>query len=132
MISRFRRSSSRPIGPLIALVVGIVGVVLTALGVLLPVFGPICSAEGATGTVLVVPVGRVVVALLVTFGLAVGLLVAAGRSQRTALAWVLAVVAVVVVAFGSVYPLIAVASSAVGQARDLVPWIRDLITRVAG
>ncbi|GAA3695264.1 hypothetical protein GCM10022204_08810 [Microlunatus aurantiacus] len=113
---------------MVAAAVGAVGVVL-AVVLLISVAALIGSGDGLTAGTLVVPVGRIVVVVALGYLVALALLVRALRSGSSVQAW-LSVGVAVVVAFGvSVYPLVATASAAVDQARDIVPWILDLIRR---
>lgn len=125
--SRYGRSG-RARGAMVADAVGAVGVVL-AVVLLISVAALIGSGDGLTAGTLVVPVGRIVVVVALGYLVALALLVRALRSGSSVQAW-LSVGVAVVVAFGvSVYPLVATASAAVDQARDIVPWILDLIRR---
>lgn len=126
------RGSGTPRNTWVALIVGVIGVLLIAGVVLGPVIGLIAAADGATGTALDVPVGRIVLALLIALVVVIALLVAAARSRRTPVPWIFVALAGLVALGASVYPLIAVAFSAVDQARDVVPFIQDLIARFGG
>lgn len=115
-------------GALIAAGVGAVGFLL-AVGLLITVIGLIGSGDGLTAGTLVVPVGRIVVVVGIGYLIALALLVLALRSGSPVQAWLCVVVALVVAYGVSIYPLFATASAAVDQARDIVPWIMDLIRR---
>jgi len=87
----------------------------------------ISSGDGLTAGALEVPVGRIVGVVALGYAVALIALVLAVRSGSAVRSWICATVAVVV-AFGvSVYPLVATASAAVDQARDIVSWIIELI-----
>ena len=120
--------SARTRGALIAAAVGAVGVVLAVL-TLISVAALIGSGDGLTAGALVVPMGRIVLVVAIGYLIALVLLLLALRSGSPVQAWICALLAVVL-AFGvSIYPLFATASAAVDQARDVVPWILDLIRR---
>ncbi len=113
---------------LIAAGVGAIGFLL-AVVLLVTVVGLIGSGDGLTAGTLVVPVGRIVVVVGLCYLVALALLVLALRSGSPVQAWLCVVVSVVIAFTVSVYPLFATASAAVDQARDIIPWIRDLIRR---
>ena len=106
-------------------------VVLVVLGVLLPILGFIGAADAATAGVLRVPVGGIAGALAVGYLLALVLLLLCARRRNGAVAWVLGVAAVISALLVSVWPIVAVALSGVGQVQDVIPFIQDLIARVA-
>jgi hypothetical protein len=113
----------------VAAVVGAVLVVLTGLLVLGPVLGLVGAAASA-GPVLSVPVGSITAVVVLGFLLALGLLVAAALSRPKVAAWTLAVVAWLVSLVVSVWPIIATANQAVDRARDIWPWIVQLVQQV--
>lgn len=121
-----RSAGSR--GPLIAAAVGAVGFVL-AVVLLISVIALIGSGDGLTAGTLVVPVGRIVVVVGLGYLIALALLVLALRSRSGVQAGLCVAVALVVAYGVSIYPLFATASAAVDQARDIVPWILDLLRR---
>ena len=85
----------------------------------------ISSGDGLTAGALEVPVGRIVGVVALGYAVALIALVLAVRSGSAVRSWICATVAVVV-AFGVlVYPLVATASAAADQARDIVPWIMN-------
>ncbi|GAA4745160.1 hypothetical protein GCM10025783_16160 [Amnibacterium soli] len=106
-------------------------VVLVVLGVLLPVLGFIGAAAAATVGVLRVPVAGIAGALAVGYLLAAVLLLVCVRRRSGAVAWVLGVAAVVSALLVSVWPIVAVSLSGVEQVQDVIPFIRDLVARVA-
>lgn len=113
---------------LIAAAVGAAGFLL-AVVLLVSVLALIGSGDGLTAGALVVPVGRIVVVVGLGYLIALALLVLALRAGSPVQAWLCVAVALVVAYGVSVYPLFATASAAVDQARDIVPWILDLIRR---
>jgi hypothetical protein len=117
-------------GPLVAVVVGAVLVVLNALFVLGPVTGLVGAAAG-TGPVVDVPVISSTVGVLLGLALAALLLVVAWRARRTALAWVLAVLAWLVSAAGCVWPLVATGFAAADRARDVWPTVLEIVRSVS-
>lgn len=121
-----RGSSSRAAGPVVAVAVGAVLVVLNAFVVLGPVLG-LVGAAASTGPVVDVPVLSSTFGVLLGFGAAAVLLLVSWRGRSTALAWVLAVLAWVVSALGCLWPLFATASAAVDRARDVLPMIVEII-----
>jgi hypothetical protein len=102
---------------------------LLAVVTLVSVAALIGSGDGLTAGALVVPMGRIVLVVAVGYLIALALLVLALRSGSPVQAWVCALLAVVIALVVSIYPLVATASAAVDQARDIVPWILDLIRR---
>jgi hypothetical protein len=120
--------STRSRGGLVAVAVGAVGFLL-AVVTLVSVAALIGSGDGLTAGALVVPMGRIVLVVAVGYLIALALLVLAARSGSPVQAWVCALLAVVIAFVVSIYPLVATASAAVDQARDIVPWILDLIRR---
>lgn len=121
--------SARPRGALVATAVGALGVVLAAV-LLIGVATLIGSGDGLTAGALVVPVGRIVGVVALGYAVALIGVVLAVRSGSVARSWLSATMAVVVALGVSVYPLVATASAAVDQARDVVPWIIDLLRSV--
>lgn len=111
----------------------ITGTVLCALivvGVLLPVLGLIGAADAATIGVLRVPVAAIVASIVISYGIALVLLIAAFVLKRGALAWIAAVAAVIATLIGSIWPLVATAFASVNQVQDVVPFIQHLIEQV--
>jgi len=117
----------RPAAVWAALVTGAVLCVSTVVFVLLPVLGLIGAADGSTVGALDVPVGSIAVALVIGLGLALVLLALIVATRNGAVAWVLAVAAVISTLVVSVWPLVATAFAAVGQAGDVIPFIQGLI-----
>ena len=105
---------------------------MVAVSVLISVLALIGSGDAASAGVLEVPVGRIAVVVVVGYLVALVLLVAALVSRSVPSAWVAAVLSVGVALVVSVYPLFATAGVAVDQAREVLPWILDLIRRVNG
>lgn len=130
----FSRTTStgrrRPRAVWVAVATGSALVVVTVAAVLIPILTLIGTADGATVGALDVPVGAIVIALLIGYGLALVLLLIAARVRNGPLAWILAVSAVVSTLAVSVWPLFAVAAAGVDQASDIIPFIQDLIHRV--
>ena len=120
----------RPRAVWVAVATGSALVVVTVAAVLIPILTLIGTADGATVGALDVPVGAIVIALLIGYGLALVLLLIAARVRNGPLAWILAVSAVVSTLVVSVWPLFAVAAAGVDQASDIIPFIQDLIHRV--
>lgn len=136
-MSFFRRTTlsgdrPRPRAVWAAAITGTVLVFLIVVGVLIPILGLIGAADGATVGALNVPVGGIVVALLIGYVLALLFLFLSVRSRNGALSWVLAVAAVISALLVSLWAIVAVAIAGVDQAGDVVPFIQDLIARVAG
>lgn len=136
-MSFFRRTTlsggrPRPRAVWTAAITGVVLVFLVVVGVLIPILGFIGAADGATVGALNVPVGGIVVALLIGYVLALLFLFLSVRSRNGALSWVLAVAAVIAALLVSLWPIVAVGIAGAGQAGDVVPFIQDLIARVAG
>ncbi|GLK16703.1 hypothetical protein [Herbiconiux flava] len=127
--SRSRRSRPRAVWA--AVITGIVVSLLIVGGVMLPVLGLIAGADATTVGVLDVPVGAIAVSILICSVVALGCLGLTFVSRNGALSWVAAVAAVVATLIGSVWPLVATGMSSVGQVQDLVPFIQELIGRVA-
>lgn len=136
-MSFFRRTTlsggrPRPRAVWAAAITGAVLVFLIVVGVLIPILGLIGAADGATVGALNVPVGGIAVALLIGYVLALLFLFLSVRSRNGALSWVLAVAAVISSLLVSLWPIVAVALAGVDQAGDVIPFIQDLIARVAG
>lgn len=132
LFSRATSSSlrRRPRAVWAALATGVVVAALVVLGVLLPILTLIGAADGATAGALDVPVGGIVAAIAIGYVLALLLLLLITRVRNGALAWVLAVAAVISTLLVSLWPLVAVAIAGVDQAQDIIPFIQDLIERV--
>lgn len=126
-----RRLGGRPRGVWVALGVGVLGVVVSVV-VLISVIGLIGSGEGVTGGMLRVPVGKITLVVVLGYLITLALLVLTATSRSLVRAWVSAVIACVVSLIVSVYPLVATATAAVSQAHQVLPFIADLIHRVAG
>ena len=120
----------RPAAVWAALVTGAVLCVSTVVFVLLPVLGLIGAADGSTVGALDVPVGSIAVTLVIGLGLALVLLALIVATRNGAVAWVLAVAAVISTLVVSLWPLVATAFAAVGQAGDVIPFIQGLIEQV--
>ena len=120
----------RPAAVWAALVTGAVLCVSSVVFVLLPVLGLIGAADGSTVGALDVPVGSIAVALVIGLGLALVLLALIVATRNGAVAWVLAVGAVISTLVVSLWPLVATAFAAVGQAGDVIPFIQGLIEQV--
>lgn len=133
-LSRSTSSSGRPRPRAVwaAAVTGAVLVLLILVGLLLPILGLIGAADGATAGALDVPVGSIVVALLVGYVLALLFLLVSVRSRNGAFSWVMSVAAVIAALLVSLWPLLAVALAGVDQTTEVIPFIQDLIARVAG
>lgn len=127
--ARFARAP-RPRAVWAALATGAVLSGLVVLGVLLPVLGLIGAADGGTAGALDVPVGSIAAAIAIGSLIALLLLAIILRTRSGAVAWVLAVGAVIAMLVVSLWPLVAVAISAVDQAGDIIPFIQDLVGRV--
>lgn len=106
--------------------VGVALVVLVAITLLAPVLGLVGSAA-AVGPLIDVPW------LGLTAGVVLGLLVSIGclavtfRSRRASTGWVFVALAVLFAVAASVWPLLATADAAVDRARDVLPWITELV-----
>jgi len=124
-----RSRSHRPRAVWWALATGVVVSVLVVGGVFLPVLALIGAADGGTAGALDVPVGSIAGAAAVGFLLALALLGLVVLTRRGALAWVLAVAAVVSTLLVSIWPLFATALAGVDQVRDVWPFIQDLVAR---
>lgn len=122
----------KPRAAWIALVTGVVLCALTVVGVLLPVLGLIGAAHATTFGTLRVPVGGIAVAIVVSYLVALGLLLLTFWSRFGALAWITAVAAVIATLAGSVWPLFATAFASVTEVQDVIPFVQDLIGRVTG
>jgi hypothetical protein len=120
----------RPAAVWAALVTGAVLCVSSVVFVLLPVLGLIGAADGSTVGALDVPVGSIAVALVTGLGLALVLLALIVATRNGAVAWVLAVAAVISTLVVSLWPLVATAFAAVGQAGDVIPFTQGLIEQV--
>lgn len=123
------RASSRVPGHVVATAVGAVLVLLTGLLVLGPVLG-LVGAAAATGPVVDVPVASSTVAVVLGFVAAAVLLLLGWRSHRSVVAWTLAVTAWLVSLVASVWPLVATADAAVDRARDIWPFIVEIVRSV--
>ena len=101
---------------------------------LLPVLGLVGTADGSTLGALDVPVGSISVALVIGLGLALVLLALNVATRNGAVAWILAMSAVMSAVFsalvGSLWPMVATAFAGPGQAEDVIPSIRGLIEQV--
>ena len=120
----------RPAAVWAALVTGAVLCVSSVVFVLLPVLGLIGAADGSTVGALDVPVGSIAVALVIGLGLALVLLALIAATRNGAVARILAVAAVTSTLVVSLWPLVATAFAAVGQAGDVIPFIQGLIEQV--
>jgi ABC-type transport system involved in multi-copper enzyme maturation permease subunit len=105
---------------------------LIAFGVLLPILGLIAAADGGTAGALNVPVGQIVLALVIGYGLSLVLLALCVRVRRGAPAWVLGVAAVVSALLVSVWPLVVTALAGAGQVQGVLPAIQQLLEQVTG
>lgn len=131
-IVHHRAGAGRPTAVRVALVSAALLVLLVLLGVVLPVWTLIGSADATVAGALDVPGGRIaavtVLGVLVVLALAVGLVL----TVRPAVAWSLTALLVVVALLTALYPLLATAQSAVDQGQAFLPWITDLVIRLRG
>ncbi|WP_165068777.1 hypothetical protein [Marisediminicola senii] len=112
-----------------ALGAGVFGVVGVLVVVLLPVLA-LVGSSASFAPVIAIPYGRITLVIVGGYALALGLLALAGLSKYGALSWIAAIAAVTSSLIVSVYPLFAVAFTAVDTAGDVIPWILDLINDV--
>lgn len=126
--TRARQGRALPLR-FVAALVGAVLVVLTALLVLGPVLGLVGAAASA-GPLLSVPVGSITAVVVLGFLVSLALLVGAALSRQHWLSWTLAVLAWLVSLVASVWPIVATANQAVDRARDIWPWIVQLVQQV--
>jgi hypothetical protein len=119
----------RPRSVWIALATGTVLSVAAVAGVLLPILGLIGAVGATTFGSLHIPVGSITAAIVISYLVAVALLLLAFASKFGALAWIAAVVATLV---GSLWPLAATALASVSQVEDVIPFIQELIGKVTG
>lgn len=129
--TRPRYGSRRPPVRVVATAVGAVLVLGNGLLVLAPVIGLVGVAAGA-GPVLDIPYASMTVAVVVGFLLAVGCLALAFASHRPWMAWTFVVLAWALSLVASAWPVVATADSAVDRARDIGPWILELVRTVRG
>ncbi len=130
----FRRTTmstrrARPRAVWAALVTSVVLCLLIVGGVFLPVLGLIGAADGGTAGALDVPVGSIAAAAAIGYLLALVLLALILVVRNGPLAWVLGVAAVVSTLLVSLWPLVATALAGVDQARDVWPFIQELLQR---
>lgn len=128
--SRTRRRRPRAVWA--ALITGAVLSVIVVVGVLLPVLGLIGAADATTVGVLRVPVGAIAASIVISYLIALGLLLLTFVSRYGPLAWITAVAAVIATLVGSLWPLVATAFASVAQVQDVIPFIEDLVGRVTG
>lgn len=127
-----RTSSGRPVGTRVALAVAVLGFLLVAGAVALPVYGVIGGADAASGGVLDVPVGRIVAVTLLCLVVVAVAVVGLLRTANPGVAWALAVAVLVVSLVGAVYPLLTTGASAVRQGEAFVPWVTRLVSPFVG
>ncbi|NIJ05012.1 hypothetical protein [Frigoribacterium faeni] len=120
---------ARPRAVWAALVTSVVLCLLIVGGVFLPVLGLIGAADGGTAGALDVPVGSIAAAAAIGYLLALVLLALILVVRNGPLAWVLGVAAVVSTLLVSLWPLVATALAGVDQARDVWPFIQELLQR---
>jgi len=127
--SRFDRRT-RPRSVWFALGTGVVGCCLVAALILFPLLSLIGASAGAAWFVDM-PLARIGVVVVAGCLLAAGLLALSAVTRRGATAWILAVAAVVATLVVSLYPAVAVASTAVDQAGDVIPFITEWVEKGA-
>ncbi|WP_380173281.1 hypothetical protein ACFEMC_02480 [Kineococcus sp. DHX-1] len=109
---------------------GAVLVVLVLLLVLGPVLG-LVGAAAAAGPLLQVPYASITAVVVLGVLLAAACVLAAYRTSVGRLGWTLVVVAVLLALLASLWPLLATGDAAVDSARDVWPWIVQLVRDVA-
>lgn len=132
MFGRGRATSSRrPRARAVwwALGTGVVLCLVIVGGVFLPILGLVGAADAGTAGALDVPVGSIAGAAVIGFLLALAFLALILVTRNGALAWILAVAAIVSTLLVSVWPLPAVAFAGVDQVQDVIPFIQDLISK---
>lgn len=122
----------RPRSVWIALATGTVLSVVAVAGVLLPILGLIGAVGATTFGSLHIPVGSITAAIVISYLVAVALLLLAFASKFGALAWIAAVAAVIATLVGSLWPLAATALASVSQVEDVIPFVQELIGKVTG
>ncbi|PPG49456.1 hypothetical protein C5C24_12700 [Rathayibacter sp. AY2B3] len=132
MRTRSYGTRRKPRAAWIALATGVVLSFVVVVAVLLPVLGLIGAADGTTAGALDVPVGAIVLSIVISYAVGLACLALAFVSRNAALAWIAAVAAVIATLIGSIWPLIATGFASVDQAKDVIPFIQDLIARVRG
>ncbi|PPF39277.1 hypothetical protein C5B93_04335 [Rathayibacter sp. AY1A2] len=132
MRTRSYGARRKPRAAWIALGTGVVLSFVVVVAVLLPVLGLIGAADGTTAGALDVPVGAIVLSIVLSYAVGLACLAVAFLSRNAALAWVAAVAAVIATLIGSTWPLVATGFASVDQAKDVIPFIQDLIARVRG
>jgi len=123
------RGSGRPPTRVVAAAVGALLVLGNGLLVLAPVVGLVGAAAGA-GPVLDIPYASMTFVVVVGFLLAIGCVAVAFLTRRPWASWTVVALAWVLSLAVSLWPVVATADSAVDRARDVVPWILDLVREV--
>jgi hypothetical protein len=109
--------------------VGALLVVLTLLLVLGPVLGLVGSAAAA-GPVLRIPYAGITAVVVLALVAAAACLAGAWRASVGWVGWTLVVLAWLLTLVASLWPLVATADAAVDSARDVWPWIAQLVRDV--
>lgn len=108
--------------------VGATLVLLVTVAVLAPVLGLVGSAAAA-GPFLDVPWGSITVAVVIGYLASLSCLALAFVTRRPGLGWFAVACAVLFALVASLWPVVAMADTAVDRARDVLPWIVDLVRR---
>ncbi|GAA4666384.1 hypothetical protein [Frondihabitans cladoniiphilus] len=122
----------RPRAVWIALATAVVLCAATVAGILLPVLGLIGAVGATTFGTLHIPVGTIAAGIVISYLIALVLVVLTFLSKFGPLAWIAAVAAVIATLVGSVWPLVATAFASVSQVQDVIPFIQELIAKVSG
>lgn len=127
---RLRRSARpRPRGVWVASVVGVVAVLVLAVGAWLPLVGFLAGVTATTAGLVPFPAVRVGVVTVLGLVVVLGLLVLAVTRRHTVTAWTAVVLAVLVGIAVTVYPVVTVAIGSAHRAGDVWPIVTDLVGR---
>lgn len=112
-----------------ALGTAIFGVLVIIAVILLPVLALIGSSA-SFAPIIAIPFTRITLVIIGGYALTAGLLILTGLSKYGVLSWVSAIAAIITSLITSIYPLFAIAFTAVDRAGDAIPWILDLISHM--
>lgn len=135
-VLRWRHSPSsrrpRPRGVWFATGIGVVLVLVVAVGGYLPLVGFLGGATASTAGLVPFPVVRVAAVTLLGTVVVLALLLLAGTRRHTTTATIAVVAAVLVALATTAYPVVTVAVASADRAGDVWPVVTDLWQRFTG
>jgi hypothetical protein len=127
-----RSARPRPHGVWAASAVGVLAVLVLAVGAWLPLVGFLAGVTATTAGLVPFPAVRVGVVTVLGLAVVLGFLALAVTRRHTATAWVAVTLAALVGTAVTVYPVVTVAIGSADRAGDVWPVVTGLVERSTG